>query len=914
MTASDRLEDQPADNAWRLEQLALQLAEGGITPFVGAGISKPLGFPLWGEFLKQAADTSFLAEKVLALVDNGHHDEAADVLHKECGHRHFEDEIRRVFGRPSPTSFTHELLTRITSGAIITTNFDDMVEQAFRDKQNPLACVVHGTRDVSTAHDAVSKGRRFLIKLHGTWSERTGRVLTNEEYQVAYGPNRHAIDPKQALPSLLERCLMVKPCLFLGCGLMDDWTMSVLGALAKKNPDVVHYAITERPAADAAFAAKRQRLSNWGVRPIWYGEGQHEKVVAILEQLAPSSQVPCFNVAPPIHRMNALADAIDEKTFLLDRTRAQIAERLTVAESRGGGAFQVVGVPGVGKSTLLHHWLMQTVSRTSRPVFGWSFYENAGYQPRSLGGFVRSVWEFSKLVSASLAPSPSQQLVPLCEAVGRCLASTRALLVLDGVDACLDVGSQELPAELKGLIAAIVGSGPGSGMVVVCVRTRLSGLTVPVNEMVLKGLEAREGAAIIMASDAPGVSVPLRYGASSNRNIVLRELERISSDILGGNALAHRLFSTMARVVAGGDVKVAEIECQTQGLRVAGADASQAAEVVAHYDAMLTKLGPAIAASMRALLAILAALDRPAPTQLVRYAAERLEPSLAASGIALQLDDLLPRLVALGLIALNSAGIILHPVVRTRFMPRARAQGLSAKQIHEAIFEAVLFTSHGRDLGHAVQAARHGCLADMPEAVWRRVYEERIVRDGYRAIRDVGAFAQAEAILRSLLGQYGGAGSRIGPERFPEAQAAVDLGLLIAQLRGYADPEVVGLFQRVRGHYTSDTVTPGHAARSLWGLWAYHLLRAEFERCDVALDLLQRTLEAAKCTDWLRIEYLGSRLQMEFWRGRLHQTTPIFCEASSTASTATLDGRSASMFIGEDPWVVACCYEAMSLV
>ena len=75
-------------NKGNLRRLVEQLqTPQGVIPFVGAGLSIPLGFPGWTDFLLAEAESAGIRDKVQKLIDNGQYEEAAELLLDELGKR-----------------------------------------------------------------------------------------------------------------------------------------------------------------------------------------------------------------------------------------------------------------------------------------------------------------------------------------------------------------------------------------------------------------------------------------------------------------------------------------------------------------------------------------------------------------------------------------------------------------------------------------------------------------------------------------------------------------------------------------------------------------------------------------------------------------------------------------------------------
>src|SRR6476646_7232559 len=83
-------------NAANLEDLYGALRGQGILPFVGAGLSRPFGFPEWGGFLRAQAGAAGASAAIEARLAKGEYEEAASDLQDALGALAFEDAIRRT--------------------------------------------------------------------------------------------------------------------------------------------------------------------------------------------------------------------------------------------------------------------------------------------------------------------------------------------------------------------------------------------------------------------------------------------------------------------------------------------------------------------------------------------------------------------------------------------------------------------------------------------------------------------------------------------------------------------------------------------------------------------------------------------------------------------------------------------------
>lgn len=275
-----------------VEDMLLAVERGRVVPFVGAGLSKPLGMPLWGDALTQllgrlpGAD----APKIQALIASGQYLEAAQELaaYDKVQTSHF---IRTTYRaqqlRLNAGPLRH--LPRFARGCLVTTNFDDAIEKTYegathQGKPLDFKAYMHGTQDHNFFPRLV-RGDRCLLKLHGDAESEATHILTAEQYELAYGK---PFDFQKSLPKALRQIYISQSLLFLGCGLEQDWTMELFKAARDSDGYQVpsHYAIVEAPVDVQAKQQKETRLLDLNIQPIWYPDGEHQMVESIIDLVA----------------------------------------------------------------------------------------------------------------------------------------------------------------------------------------------------------------------------------------------------------------------------------------------------------------------------------------------------------------------------------------------------------------------------------------------------------------------------------------------------------------------------------------------------------------------------------------------------------------------------------------------------
>lgn len=272
----------------------------GVIPFLGAGISAPFRYPVWGEFFKRfvraaaagnvaAARKLTLTERdgVIAFVATEQFEEAADILMK-WDQDAFYTRIKQEFGNERDRDRTKraplDLLPLIAAGPIITTNVDPVIEAHYKELGKPFSndLLIPGARKHPTkVVTALQQNSSALIKLHGDAVKPDELIFAKVEYEDGYGEMDN--------PGPVERLSTViytnRPLLFLGCSLKTDRTFKSLKRVYEWNHFVGHYAVLDAPFGSRQREERVKQLSAAGIRPLWYPPGKFEDIYALLEDL-----------------------------------------------------------------------------------------------------------------------------------------------------------------------------------------------------------------------------------------------------------------------------------------------------------------------------------------------------------------------------------------------------------------------------------------------------------------------------------------------------------------------------------------------------------------------------------------------------------------------------------------------------
>ena len=190
------------------DDLAAHARSGNLVLFLGAGASADSGLPDWSELLldllKMAGAEDINLDRFKAL---DYRDQATVVakLKGEETTKIYED-LRERFGTPLGT-LTHSLLASLPTSEAVTTNYDELFEQAVRAIEDDSIAVL--------PDQVVAPGQRWLLKLHGTIDRAATIVLTRRDYLST--ASTHG-----ALFGIVQAMLMTRHMLFVGYSLEDE--------------------------------------------------------------------------------------------------------------------------------------------------------------------------------------------------------------------------------------------------------------------------------------------------------------------------------------------------------------------------------------------------------------------------------------------------------------------------------------------------------------------------------------------------------------------------------------------------------------------------------------------------------------------------------------------------------------------
>lgn len=237
--------------------------------YVGAGLSTAAGPPTWKALvdglLNWATLNGYLSQEIIiscqqALVENDI-DTVADTLVSHLQEQRKNEELivylrEQFLGAEKRPDARTELLRELNLAGVLTTNFDDLLEQTFQ-----LHTPTFTPHDTEALLDALSKHNFFLGKLYGTLDRPDTVLVAPMQYQEAVAGNVRFANFVQGL--FISRTLF-----FIGCSL-DGIEAYLRGIRMMGQPKQTHFALVN--VENGAWRARADLLKRrYGIEVIAY--------------------------------------------------------------------------------------------------------------------------------------------------------------------------------------------------------------------------------------------------------------------------------------------------------------------------------------------------------------------------------------------------------------------------------------------------------------------------------------------------------------------------------------------------------------------------------------------------------------------------------------------------------------------
>jgi len=231
-----------------------------LIPFIGAGLSMPLGLPSWEALIKELAEELDWDSDVFVL--HGNYLQLAEYfeIEKSLGDlRLFLSDRMKVADVEVKKSLVHKILVEMEPKLIYTTNYDTIIETSFKvhGKEHNT---VKSIKDLIGLDDTIST----IIKFHGDFTDDESLVLTETSYfnRMEF---EHALDIK------LRADILSNTLLFLGYGLADMNVRYMFYKLYKLREAIPHASASEPVAILVTFAiseVQKKLLNKWNIHVV----------------------------------------------------------------------------------------------------------------------------------------------------------------------------------------------------------------------------------------------------------------------------------------------------------------------------------------------------------------------------------------------------------------------------------------------------------------------------------------------------------------------------------------------------------------------------------------------------------------------------------------------------------------------
>jgi hypothetical protein len=266
------------------DELFKASAQNEVFIFAGEEFSRMCGMPVWRSFLLGLIDRlydSLLLEPESADIARAAHrrgevDRVSNALHPiaTANAEVLLDYARSMYRKPAALTQTHEALTRIGVGGIVTPNLDVLLERTFGLAEEKAFAATEAGDALST----MIRQEFVALKLRGVWSRPATLRIWPSQAQQANAAN---LPLKKLLGALLTHRTMI----FLGASLDEIATWLEPADLAS-TPERPHYALVVKADHNTTKKAN-DLLSQYNIETMTYpAENGNDAVIEFLSRLA----------------------------------------------------------------------------------------------------------------------------------------------------------------------------------------------------------------------------------------------------------------------------------------------------------------------------------------------------------------------------------------------------------------------------------------------------------------------------------------------------------------------------------------------------------------------------------------------------------------------------------------------------
>jgi len=265
-----------------------------VVLWIGAGLSKEAGLPLWEE-LYSRLKTALMAKDADEAQTNSealHQLEASgkspwvrmDFLQRKLGKETYRQLVRSVFSRSEtcPVPEVYKSLMGIPHRGIVNFNLDLLAQRAFGEHSPSTPVVTFTGQQVGSHFHVLRDARPFIANVHGQFLDESSWVLTHSDYT--------RITETTGYLKFLRAILDTKVVVFVGVSATD----TAIASLFEKDVTEGHYWLTHDIATQT-----REWAESHGVQMVrYYANGRdHSQLTEMIREF--TLYQPTDSQAPP---------------------------------------------------------------------------------------------------------------------------------------------------------------------------------------------------------------------------------------------------------------------------------------------------------------------------------------------------------------------------------------------------------------------------------------------------------------------------------------------------------------------------------------------------------------------------------------------------------------------------------------
>jgi hypothetical protein len=270
------------------DRLIKQIREGKAVVWGGAGLSIPSGLPRWSElvdeFITKSRQYGLSADEydeLKVMHQGGSFDDVVDFCRDRMGPFEYGEFMRERFTQSYKPSSLHKLVCDIGFSAVLTTNYDKLLEDAWLQIRGTLPSPVLTNKDAGAVGPRLNNNDFFFLKVHGDIDRPDSIVLSARDYTEHIFGNRAFMD-------FLERLYSSKTILFVSTPFNEYYIRRMLeqARYVTGGTSVPHFAILR-----GIGPVQRKVLQDrYNVTAISYDPKTHTSEAAVTDALTEIKQ------------------------------------------------------------------------------------------------------------------------------------------------------------------------------------------------------------------------------------------------------------------------------------------------------------------------------------------------------------------------------------------------------------------------------------------------------------------------------------------------------------------------------------------------------------------------------------------------------------------------------------------------